>query len=67
MDVFVILNDEIKNPLAVISILSKNLDELTRKQVRENIQNIDNIVTKIDCEFVKSDKFRSFMARDHGM
>lgn len=66
MEQFQILNDEIRNPLAVImSIISLHDDEESRI-VLEQIDHINNLVSRLDHGWVESEKVRSFFIKHYG-
>lgn len=69
MEQFQILNDQIRNPLAMI-LTYINMDEcIHRNQIIEAIKRIDDLVTQLDKGWVESEKVRSFLLRNyqHGL
>ena len=69
MEQFQILNDQIRNPLTVIaSIVSLDEGPYTDK-ILEQVQRIDDLVTRLDDGWIESNKVRSFLMRHfrHGM
>ena len=57
-----ILNDEIRNPLAVIvALLNLREDAQYREEIEEQIKRIDRMVDDIDKRWVESDKVRYFL------
>lgn len=63
MEQFQILNDQIRNPLTIIaSIVS--LDETPNTdKILEQVQKIDDLVTRLDRGWIESNKVRSFLLR----
>lgn len=66
MEQFQILNDEIRNPLAVImSIMSLHDDEESRI-ILEQVGLINNLVSRLDHGWVESEKVRAFFIKHYG-
>ena len=59
------LNDQIRNPLAIIQILAEDVDENTRDDINEQVKIIDSIVDELDKGWIESTKVRSFLTRFH--
>jgi len=57
------LNDQIRNPLAIIQILAEDVDENTRDDINEQVKIIDSIVDELDKGWIESTKVRSFLKR----
>jgi len=66
---FQILNDEIRNPLQIIRLLIDISETEYKQQIDDQITVIDNLVTKLDKGWLKSEKVRSFLFKhyQHGM
>ena len=63
MEQFLILNDEIRNPLQVIAGYADLSDNRFREQIEEQIRIINDLVTRLDDGWVESEKVRSFLLR----
>lgn len=59
------LNDQIRNPLAIIQILAEDTDENTRDDINGQVKIIDSIVDELDKGWIESTKVRSFLTRFH--
>ncbi|MDD1729675.1 MAG: PAS domain S-box protein, partial [Methanospirillum sp.] len=61
-----ILNDEIRNPLTIISLCSDSIDnhEIT-DQIIDQIHRIDNLVTQLDQRWIESEKVLNFMRKHY--
>lgn len=57
------LNDEIRNPLTLISMNAGQVDEPFREQIMEGIAMIDKLVHRLDMGFTESEKVRNFLQR----
>ncbi|MCK4270993.1 MAG: response regulator [Methanogenium sp.] len=65
MEQFQILNDQIRNPLQVITgYVDLNKDEFS-DQINKQIEIIDNLVTQLDQGWLESEKVRSFLFRHY--
>jgi PAS domain S-box-containing protein len=64
---FAILNDQIRNPLSVISILAGLDDTPTNQKILKQVSEIDRIISQLDQGFLDSEKIRSFLKKHHGM
>lgn len=58
---FSILNDQIRNPLSILAILSEDLDPEVSEQFNTCIQRIDALVSQIDSEWVRSNNVRTLI------
>ncbi|MCK4269272.1 MAG: PAS domain S-box protein, partial [Methanogenium sp.] len=62
-----ILNDQIRNPLAVITALLDLEDVKTAAKILEQICEIDEIITRLDNGWLESDKIRDYLMKHHGI
>jgi CheY-like chemotaxis protein len=63
---FMILNDQIRNPLQVIrSCLELGGETPYRGQIEEQVRIIDSLVDRLDRGWVESEKVRSFLMRHY--
>jgi PAS domain S-box-containing protein len=62
---FQILNDQLRNPLAVIIGLSDMQDGETAKQILQQAWQINEIVTKLDKGCLESEKVREFLRKQY--
>jgi PAS domain S-box-containing protein len=69
MNQFQILNDEIRNPLQIISLLVSFTNSEYEMQIYDQITHIDNLVTQLDKGWVESEKVRQFLLKhyEHGI
>lgn len=66
MEQFQILNDKIRNPLAVI-MSAASLDEgRVSEIIVEQVKMIDDLVTRLDHGWIESEKVRSFLIKHYG-
>jgi len=65
MEQFQILNDQIRNPLQVITGLTLLEQGPSQKKILEQVAMIDILVSKLDMEWYKSTKVRSFLMRHY--
>ena len=63
MEQFLILNDEIRNPLQVITGYADLSDNKFKAQIEEQIRIINDLVTRLDEGWIESEKVRSFLIR----
>jgi PAS domain S-box-containing protein len=63
MEQFLILNDEIRNPLQVIAGYADLSDNKFKKQIVDQIRIINDLVTQLDKGWIESEKVRSFLIR----
>jgi PAS domain S-box-containing protein len=68
MEQFQILNDQIRNPLQIIQGYVSLGNCQFKSNIEGQIQIIDNLVTRLDCGWIESEKVRSFLSRhcQHG-
>ena len=70
MEQFMILNDQIRNPLQVIrSLLEFGDDTPFRREIEDQVRIINSLVDKLDRGWVESEKVRAFLIRHyrHGL
>jgi hypothetical protein len=65
MEQFQILNDQIRNPLQVMTFYLEMGKSEFHPQIEEQIRIIDNIVAKLDEAWLESTKVRSFLMRHY--
>jgi two-component system, response regulator PdtaR len=66
MEEFQVLNDQIRNPLQIISSLTTLDNGPGSAKVMEQVAIIDDLVTRLDKGWVESEKVRSFLLRHYG-
>lgn len=66
MEQFQILNDRIRNPLAIIMSLASLEDTKENKEIIEQVKRIDALVTQLDHGWVQSDAVRAFLLKHYG-
>ncbi len=64
---FAILNDQIRNPLAVITMLTDMDPTATSRKIMKQVSEIDRIINLLDQGFLESEKIRSFLQKHHGI
>ena len=64
---FAILNDQIRNPLSVITILAGTEDTSINRKILTQVCEIDRIINQLDQGFLESEKIRIFLKRHHGI
>lgn len=62
-----ILNDEIRNPLAIITGIVGFSDESIVDPVMEQVRAIDDIVHRLDQGWLESEKIREYLRKHHGI
>jgi len=62
-----ILNDEIRNPLAVITGIVGFADQSVTDPVMEQVRAIDDIVHRLDQGWLESEKIREYLRKHHGI
>ena len=62
-ETFAALNDQIRNPLSIISIYSEECDECRGDRIRNEVMRIDEIINQLDKGWIESDKVRRVMQR----
>ena len=66
MEQFQILNDRIRNPLAIIMSLASLEDTKENIEIIEQVKRIDALVTQLDHGWVQSDAVRAFLLKHYG-
>lgn len=64
---FAILNDEIRNPLQVISGIASMEEGKNWRKIQESVSRIDTLIREIDTGFVESLEISQFMERHYGI
>jgi uracil permease len=67
MTTFATLNDQIRNPLTVLAILTEDLEPEYQKRFAECICQIDEIVDQMDKGWLDSEKVRSYLKKHHNI
>ncbi|MBN1167797.1 MAG: PAS domain S-box protein [Methanospirillaceae archaeon] len=62
-----VLNDEIRNPLCIISVLCEEDNPPHYKDIIDQVNRIDNIVNEVDKGYVTSLKIRDFLREYHNI
>jgi len=65
MEQFQILNDEIRNPLSLISAHVSIDEPPSGPQILDAVKKIDDLVTQLDKGWIESNKVRSFLLRHY--
>ncbi|HWQ66552.1 MAG TPA: PAS domain-containing protein [Methanospirillum sp.] len=60
-----ILNDGIRNPLTVISIIAESLNPEENRHVINQVTRIDDLVTQLDKRWIESDKIIQYLKKHH--
>ena len=63
MEQFQILNDEIRNPLQVIKALNTLQDGEYSARIDQQIEQIDELINKLDKAWIQSEKVHNFLIR----
>lgn len=61
-----ILNDHIRNPLTIIAAHADLQDEEVRETILSQVDQIDEIIRKLDQKWLESAKIRDFLIRHYG-
>lgn len=61
------INDQIRNPLASITILNELQGGDYEEKIFEQIKTIDALINEVDKNFVKTDKVRLFLTKHYGI
>ena len=61
------INDQIRNPLASITILNELQGGEHEEKIYEQIMTIDALINEVDKNFVKTDKVRLFLTKHYGI
>jgi hypothetical protein len=62
-----VLNDQIRNPLAVIMAAADLAGGSTAEDIIRQVQEIDAMINKIDRKWVESEKVREFLKKYYGV
>ena len=62
-----ILNDGIRNPLSVISVVADLYLPDHSEMVLKEVDRIDNMITQLDRRWIESEKILNFLQRHYGM
>lgn len=62
-ETFATLNDQIRNPLSIISIYAEECEAGLGRKIQNEVIRIDNIVNQLDKGWIESDKVRRVMRR----
>lgn len=65
MEQFQILNDKIRNPLAIIMSIASMNEGKESEMIIEQVKLIDDLVTQLDHGWVESEKVRSFFIKHY--
>ena len=66
MEQFQILNDKIRNPLAIIMSLASLIETKESDEIIEQVKRIDDLVTQLDNGWIQSDAVRNFLLKHYG-
>jgi PAS domain S-box-containing protein len=66
MEQFQVLNDMIRNPLAVIMLIASLIEGENGARIADQVRIIDDLVTKLDRGWVESSKVRDFLLKHYG-
>jgi len=64
---FQILNDRIRNPLAIIMSIASVIDSKESEAIIDQVKDIDALVTKLDQGWVQSEVVRTFLIKHYGI
>ncbi|WP_319578038.1 response regulator [uncultured Methanospirillum sp.] len=64
---FQILNDRIRNPLAIIMSIASMIESKESEDIIDQVKKIDDLVTKLDQGWVQSDVVRTFLIKHYGL
>ena len=62
---FSILNDGIRNPLTIISILAESLEPQITEQITRQINQIDGLIRQLDNRWMESEKVIRYLQKHH--
>lgn len=66
MEQFQILNDEIRNPLAIIMSVASLNENMENEMILEQVNVVNNLITRLDNGWVESEKVRAFLIKHYG-
>ncbi|HOL42078.1 MAG TPA: HAMP domain-containing protein, partial [Methanospirillum sp.] len=61
------INDQIRNPLAAITILNEMQGGQYEEKILEQIRIIDDLINEVDKNFMNTDKVRLFLTKHYGI
>ncbi|HWQ65334.1 MAG TPA: PAS domain S-box protein [Methanospirillum sp.] len=67
METLAILNDQVRNPLTVISCYTGDIEEEIGRKILFQISIIDKIIDKLDQGWIESEKVRNFLMKHYGI
>lgn len=67
IQVFAVLNDQIRNPLCAAVLTLEMIDDKNAEKVIENLQRINKVVDDLDKGFIDSEKVLNFLHKHHGI
>ncbi|PWR75484.1 response regulator [Methanospirillum stamsii] len=67
MEQFLILNDQIRNPLAIIASLASMSESKENNDILDQVKRIDNLVNQLDKGWIQSDAVRNFLLKHYKM
>ncbi len=59
------LNDQIRNPLMIIELISGEMNEETPGIIHDQVMKIDDLINQVDIGFLESDTVRGFLTRHY--
>lgn len=65
MEQLATLNDTIRNPLSVITLISDLVDKKYQKDLMEAVRNIDKMISRLDQGWIQSEKVRNFLIKHY--
>ncbi|MDD1727728.1 MAG: GAF domain-containing protein, partial [Methanospirillum sp.] len=65
MEQLATLNDTIRNPLSVISVVADFLDEKNKVMTMEAVDMIDSVVSRLDQGWIQSEKVKNFLIKHY--
>jgi len=67
MEQFQILNDRIRNPLAIIMSIASMTESKDSENIIDQVKQIDDLVTRLDQGWVQSETVRAFLLKHYGL
>ncbi len=67
MEQFQILNDRIRNPLAIIMSIASMTESKDSENIIDQVKQIDDLVTRLDQGWVQSEAVRAFLLKHYGL
>jgi PAS domain S-box-containing protein len=65
MEQLAALNDEIRNPLTIISLVSDIFEDEDHKKIMKAVHDIDDLVKRLDQGWLQSNKVRNFLIKHY--